>query len=53
MCYYKPKQMFKLVLLGLVIAVVLYGLSLFSGTVSTGAKQKDQMIHKTKEALGE
>ena len=51
--YCKPKEMFKLVALCLVIAVVFYFLSLFAGTVSTGAKQKDQMIYKSRDVVGE
>ncbi len=51
--YSKPKEMFKLLVFCIFIAVVFYFLTLFAGTVDTGAKQSDQMIHKTKDALGE
>lgn len=51
--YFKTKEMFKLTAFCFFIAVVFYFITLFTGTVSTGTKQKDQMIYKTKEALGE
>ena len=49
----RPKEMFKLVAFGLFIAVVFYFITLFAGTLSTGSKQKDQMIYKSKDVIGE
>ena len=51
--YFKPKAMFKLVAFCLFLAVVFYCITLFAGAVGSGSKHKDQMIYKTKEALGE
>lgn len=51
--YFKPKAMFKLVGFCLFIVVVFYCLTLLAGTVGSGTAKKDQMMHKTKEALGE
>ena len=51
--YFKPKETFKLVVFCLFIVAVFYCITLFAGTLGTGAKQKDQMIYKTKEAAGE
>ena len=51
--YFKPKEMFKLLAFGLFMAVTFYCLTLFMGTVSSGSKQKDQMIYKSKKVLGE
>ncbi len=51
--YFKPKETFKLVVFCVFIIAVFYCITLFAGTLSTGAKQKDQMIYKTREAAGE
>ncbi len=51
--YFKPKEMLKLLAFGLFMAVAFYCLTLFMGTVSSGSKQKDQMIYKSKKLLGE
>lgn len=51
--YIRPKEMFKLAAFCLFIAVVFYFIGLFTGAVNTGSQQKDQMIYKTREALGE
>jgi hypothetical protein len=37
----------------LFIVAVFYVITLFTSTLSTGSKQKDQMIYKTREAAGE
>ena len=49
----KPKEMFKLVAFCLFLVVVFYCITLLAGTLSTGSDQKDQMIYKSKEVLGE
>ncbi len=51
--YFKTKEMFKLVAFCFFMAIVFYLITLLAGTLNTGAKQKDQMIYKSKEALGE
>jgi uncharacterized membrane protein len=51
--YFKPKEMFKLAAFVLFIAAVFYMITLFAGTLSTGSKQKDQMIYKSKDVIGE
>ena len=51
--YFKPKEMFKLLAFGLFMAVVFYCLTLFMETVSSGSKQKDQMIYKSIKVLEE
>jgi hypothetical protein len=45
--------MFKLAAFVLFIAAVFYMITLFAGTLSTGSKQKDQMIYKSKDVIGE
>ena len=49
----RPKQMFKLAAFILFITVVFYFITLFADTVSTGSKQKDQMIYKSKDVIGD
>ena len=51
--YSKPKEMFKLVGFCLFVTVVFYGILLLVETVSTGSSQKDQMIYKSKDVIGE
>jgi uncharacterized membrane protein len=51
--YSKPKEMFKLAAFCLFIAVVFYFITLFTGTINTGAQQKDKMSYKSKKVLGE
>ena len=51
--YFKPKEMFKLVGFCLFMVVVFYFLTIFTGTVSTGSKHKDQMIYKSKKVIDE
>lgn len=49
--YFKPKEMFKLLAFGLFMAVVFYCITIFTETVRTGSKQKDQMIYKSEKVL--
>ena len=51
--YSQPKEMFKLTAFALFIAVVFYVITLLAGTVDTGSKQKDQMIYKSRDVIGE
>lgn len=51
--YFRLKEMLKLAAFCLFIALVFYLITLLTGTVNTGSKQKDQMIYKSKEVLGE
>lgn len=51
--YWKTKETLKMVAFVLFILVVFYFITLFAGTVRTGSNQKDQMIYKSREALGE
>ena len=50
--YSRPKDMFRLVIFCVFMAVVFYFITLIAGTLSTGSKQKDQMIYKSQEELG-
>lgn len=50
--YSRPKEMFRLVIFCVFMAVVFYFITLIAGTLSTGSKQKDQMIYKSQEELG-
>lgn len=49
----KPKTMIKLYGACILALVGLYLLSQFSGILSSGTKQKDQMIYKTRRAIEE
>ena len=51
--YFKTKEMIKLVLFGLFIVVIFYFITLFAGTLSSGSKQKDQMIYKSRGIIDE
>ena len=51
--YFRPKEMFKLLGFCLILVVGFYLLTLLIGTVGSGSKQKDTMIHKTRDAIGE
>ena len=51
--YSKPKEMFKMVAFCVFVTVVFYCIILLVGTVSTGSNQKNQMIYKSKEVIGE
>jgi len=50
---YKPKTMMKLYGACVLALIGLYLLSLLGGVLSSGIKQKDRMIYKTREAAGE
>jgi hypothetical protein len=50
---FKPKTMIKLYGACAFALVGLYMLTLFSGVLSSGVKQKDRMIYKTREAIDE
>lgn len=47
----KPKAFFKFALLLLVLAGFLYGVSIFSGVVSTGGKGSEQMRQKSSQQI--
>ena len=51
--FFRPKEMFKLSLFVLFMFVVFYVMSLLIEATGTGSSQKDKMIHKTREAMGE
>jgi hypothetical protein len=51
--YSKPNEMFKLVVFCLFLAAVFYCLTLLAGTLTTGANQKEQMIYKSRDVIGE
>lgn len=50
---FKPKSMMKLYGACVLVLIGLYLLTLFGGVLSSGNKQKNQMIYKTREAAGE
>lgn len=49
--YYKPKAMFKIMLLALGIGVVFYIISLIGESIFEGVKEKEEMGHKTKKLI--
>lgn len=51
--YFRPKDMFKLLGFCLLLIVGFYLMTILVETVGSGSKQKDDMIHKTREAIGE
>jgi len=51
--FLKPREMFKLILFSLFIMVIFYFITLFTGTVNSGSKQKGQRIYKPKDVIGE
>lgn len=51
--YFRPKEMFRLSAFCLFLVVAFYVMTLLIGTVGSGSKQKDQMIYKSKQVLGE
>lgn len=53
LCYFKPKSMFKLVAFCVFLSLAFYFITLFVGTLDTGSKQKDRMIYKSRDVLGE
>lgn len=50
---FKPKTMMKLYGACILALVGLYLLTLLSGALSSGTKQKERMIHKTREAIAD
>ena len=51
--YFRPKDMFKLLGFCLLLVVGFYLMTILVETVGSGSKQKDEMIHKTRNAIGE
>ena len=51
--YFRPKDMFKLLGFCLVLVIGFYLMTLLVATVGSGSKKKDEMTHKTIEAIGE
>jgi len=51
--YFRPKEIGKLVLLGLFIIVIFYFITLFAEMLDVGSKQKDQMIYKSRNVIDE
>ena len=51
--YFRSKDMFKLLGFCLLLVVGVYLMTILVETVGSGSKQKDEMIHKTREAIGE
>ena len=51
--YTRPKQVFKIVCLCLAFFAFIYAAGLLFGTLESGSKQKDEMIHKTRQAIDE
>ena len=47
----KPKEIFKLLLVGLAIGVVFYLISFMSDSMSTGIEQKNVLTHKSGENI--
>jgi amino acid transporter len=50
---FKPKSMMKLYGACVLVLIGFYLLTLLGGVLSSGNKQKNQMIYKTREATGE
>ena len=51
--FFKPKSMMKLYGACVLVFIGFYLLTLLGGILSSGDKQKNQMIYKTREATGE
>ena len=51
--FFKPKSMMKLYGVCVLVFIGFYLLTLLGGILSSGDKQKNQMIYKTREATGE
>lgn len=49
--YYKPKTMFKIMLLALGIGIVFYIISLMGESMFEGVQKKEEMGHKTKKLI--
>lgn len=47
----KPKDFFKLLLVGLAIGVIFYLISFMGESMSTGIEQKDTLTHKSGENI--
>ena len=45
----KPKDIYKFIVFAVFMGVILYIISQFGETASTGLKQKDEMIHQTQK----
>jgi len=45
----KPKDIYKFLVFAVIMGVILYIISQFGETASTGLKQKDEMIHQTQK----
>jgi len=53
-CFYsKPKEMFKLVVFCLFVAVAFYFITMMAGVIGSGAQSKDEMIYKSKKLADE
>jgi energy-coupling factor transporter transmembrane protein EcfT len=53
LCYFKPREVFRMGLFALFIVAVFYVITLLADTLSTGSKQKGEMIYKTRNIVGE
>lgn len=51
--FFKPKSMMKLYGACILVLIGIYLITLLGGVLSSGNKQKNQMIYKTREATGE
>jgi len=51
--YFRPKAMFRLTLFSLFIVLVFYFIIQIAGMISTGSQQKDRMIYKSRDVIGE
>jgi len=51
--YFRPKDMFRLLGFCLFLLAAFYVMTLLVSTVGSGSKQKDQMVHKTRQAIGD
>ena len=51
--FFKPKSMMKLYGACVLVLIGIYLITLLGGVLSSGNKQKNQMIYKTREATGE
>lgn len=51
--FFKPKSMMKLYGACVLVLIGIYLITLLGGVLSSGNKQKNQMIYKTRETTGE
>jgi hypothetical protein len=49
--YYKPKAMFKVMILAVGVGLVFYIISLLGESMYEGVQKKEEMIHKTKKMI--